>query len=177
WGWWAPVTADIAAHQLAFTDEEMPAFETSFKVRPPFRTAADRAALLDGLADGTIDAVTSAHQPHDPESKELEFDLAEFGATGLETAFAALRTHAPEVNLDTLLATLTTGPRAVLGWPATCLAVGEPARLTLFDPTAEWTPTPANTASKARNSPFFGHLLRGQVVGILTETGLTTWSD
>lgn len=168
-----PVTADIAAHQLAFTDEEIPPFDTSYKVRPPFRTAADRAALLEGLADGTIDAVTSAHQPHDPESKDLEFDLAEFGATGLETAFAALLTHAVGLDLDALLLKLTAGPRAVLGWSAPRLAVGEPARLTLFDPTAEWTPTPANTASKARNSPFYGHQLRGRVVGTLTETGLT----
>ena len=167
------VTADIAAHQLAFLADEVPPFETSYKVRPPFRDAADRAALLAGLADGTIDAVASAHQPHDPESKELEFDLAEFGAIGLETAFAALRTFAPDLALDHLLACFTTGPRAVLGWPAPVLAVGAPARLTLFDPSATWTPSPQTTASLARNSPFYGQLLRGRVVGIITEGGFT----
>ena len=167
------VTADIAAHQLAFTDDTTPPFDTSFKVLPPFRGEADRIALLEGLRDGTIDAVTSAHQPHDPEAKEVEFDLAEFGAIGLETAFSALLSHAPDLDLDTLLHKLTTGPRAVLGWPVPRLAVGQPARLTLFDPTADWTPTPETTASAARNSPFYGRRLRGRVVGIITETGFT----
>lgn len=172
------VTADVAAHQLAFLAEELPAFDTCFKVRPPFRDPADRTALLEGLADGTLDAATSAHQPHDPEAKELEFDLAEFGAIGLETAFAALLTHANDLDLDTLLLKLTQGPRAVLGWPTPRLAVGQPARLTCFDPSVEWTPTSANTASRARNSPFYGHLLRGRVVGIITEPGFTAaWPD
>lgn len=165
------VTADVAAHQLAFTDDELPPFETSYKVRPPFRADADRAALREGLADGTLDAAVSAHQPHDPEGKDLEFDLAEFGAIGLETAFAVLNTHGG-LPLDTLLARLTTGPRTVLGWPAPAsLAAGAPARLTLFDPTLDWTPAPADTASLARNSPFYGHRLRGRAVGIITETG------
>ncbi len=167
------VTADVAAHQLAFLTDEVPPFETSYKVQPPFRAETDRAALRAALADGTLDATTSAHQPHDPESKELEFDLAEFGAIGLETAFSALLTHAPDLPLDTLLARLTSGPRAVLGWAETPIAEGQPARLTLFDPTAVWTPTPQNTASLARNSPFYGHELRGHVLGIITETGLT----
>ena len=167
------VTADVAAHQFAFLAEEIPPFDTRYKVRPPFRDAADRAALLEGLADGTLDAVTSAHQPHDPESKELEFDLAEFGAIGLETAFSAVLTYAPGLDLDALLLKLSQGPRAVLSWAPARLVVGQPARLTLFDPTAGWTPTPDNTLSKARNSPFYGHTLRGRVVGTITETGFS----
>lgn len=160
------VTADVAAHQLAFTDETMPPFETSYKVRPPFRGAADVAALLDGLRDGTIDAVVSAHQPHDPEAKDLEFDLAEFGATGLETAFSALLTHAGDkLGLPRVLEKLVSGPRAVLGWAVPHLVEGAEANLTLFDPARSWTPTPANTASKARNNPFYGQPLRGVVLG------------
>ncbi len=168
------VTADMAAHQLAFTDDTAPAFDTSYKVRPPFRAAADADALRLGLADGTLDAVTSAHQPHDPEGKNVEFDQAEFGAIGLETAFSALCTAAPDLDLDTVLHKLTHGPRAVLGWPAPSVTATAPARLTLFDPTARWTPTPATTASAARNSPFYGQPLRGRVVGIITpEAGFT----
>ncbi len=161
-----PVTADIAAHQLAFTDATAPPFDTNFKVRPPFRSEADRQALLAGLADGTLDAVTSAHQPHEPESKELEFDLAEFGVIGLETTFSALLTYAgAALDLDTLLLKLTAAPRAVLGRPVPHLTEGAEANLTAFDPTARWTPSPATTASKARNSPFFGIELRGRVLG------------
>jgi dihydroorotase len=161
------VTADVAAHQVAFTADELPAFDTSYKVRPPFRAAEDVQALLEGLLDGTIDAITSAHQPHDPEAKELEFDLADFGATGLETAFAVVNTYAGEaLGLDAILQRLTSGPRAVLGWPMPHLVEGEKTRLTFFDPTAEWTPTPETTLSKSRNNPFYGRRLRGKVIGI-----------
>lgn len=174
------VTADVAAHQLAFTDDDLPPFDTSFKVKPPFRGAADRAALLEGLRDGTIDAVTSAHQPHDPEAKELEFDLADFGATGLETAFAALHTHAGEaLGLEVILEKLISGPRAVLGRPVPTIREGEPANLTLFDPARAWTPTPATTASKARNNPFYGQPLRGQVLGTVLDhrfNGFNGWN-
>jgi dihydroorotase len=164
------VTADVAAHQLAFTDEDLPPFDTSFKVKPPFRSELDRAALLQGLRDGIIDAATSAHQPHDPEAKELEFDLADFGAAGLETAFAAFHTHAGEaLGLETILEKLISGPRAVLGRPVPTIQEGQPANLTLFDPTRVWTPTPATTASKARNNPFYGHQLRGQVLGTVLD--------
>jgi dihydroorotase len=161
------VTADVAAHQVAFTADEVPAFNTSYKVRPPFRAAEDVQALLEGLLDGTIDAITSAHQPHDTEAKELEFDLAEFGATGLETAFAVINTYAGEkLGLATILQRLTTGPRAVLGWPVPHLEEGAKVRLTFFDPSAEWTPTPETTLSKSRNNPFYGQRLRGKVIGI-----------
>lgn len=174
------VTADVAAHQLAFTDEDLPPFDTSFKVRPPFRSEEDRAALLEGLRDGTIDAVTSAHQPHDPEAKDLEFDVADFGAAGLETAFAALNTHAgAALGLEILLEKLISGPRAVLGRSVPTIQEGQPANLTLFDPTRAWTPTPATTASKARNNPFYGHSLRGQVLGTVLDhrfNGFNGWN-
>lgn len=162
------VTADIAAHQIAFVADEIPAFDTNYKVRPPFRASEDVAALLDGLCDGTLDAVTSSHQPHDPESKELEFDLAEFGVIGLETAFAVVNTYAGEaLGLDSILQKLTTGPRKVLNWPVPHIAEGDQMRLTYFDPTLEWTPTAESTLSKSRNSPFYGRTLRGKVLGIV----------
>lgn len=161
-----PVTADVAAHQLAFTDEVLTAFDTRYKVRPPFRSAADIDALLEGLRDGTLDAVVSAHQPHDPEEKDLEFDLAEFGAIGLETAFSVLHTFGGEgLGLDGLLSKLVSGPRAVLGWAVPRIAEGEEVNLTCFDPTQSWVPTPETTRSKARNCPFYGQTLRGRVVG------------
>nr|MCU0391895.1 dihydroorotase [Thermoflexibacter sp.] len=87
------VSCDIAAHQLAFTDEDLKDFDTNLKVKPPFRTKQDIEALIDGLIDGTIDVIVSDHQPQDEESKNLEFDLAEFGIIGLETAFATANTY------------------------------------------------------------------------------------
>ena len=166
------VTCDMAAHQLAFTDNELPPFDSMYKVNPPFRTEADREALIAGLQDGTIDAIVSDHTPHDPEGKELEFDLAEFGIMGLETAFAVahtcLRGH---LSLEELISLFTTGPRRILNLPEPRIAVGAEARLTLFHPQKTWTPAPAATVSKARNSPFYGMPLTGQVMGVITAEG------
>jgi dihydroorotase len=162
------VTCDVAAHQLAFTDEALFDFSTSKKVFPPFREASDVAALWEGLADGTIDAVVSAHQPHDTEGKELEFDLAEFGAVGLPTAFAALRTHAPaHLPLEVLVARLAYGPRKVLGLPIPHIQAESEACLTLFDPEARWEVRRQHLPAGAANSPFLGHTLTGKALGIV----------
>jgi dihydroorotase len=162
-----PVSCDVAVHQLVFTDTDLAGFDTNLKVKPPFRSAADVDALWAGLADGTIDAIVSDHTPQDAESKNLEFDLAEFGIIGLETVFAALITHNHELPLSLLIDRLTTRPRQILQLPTAHIAEGEPATLTLFDPAQSWTYT--KTFSKSHNSPFLGQTLTGRVLGTVVK--------
>ena len=162
------VSCDVASYQLCFIDETIAPFDTNYKVTPPFRSQADAEAIKQGLADGTIDALVSAHMPHDTESKKLEFDLADFGIINLETAFAAANTAlADVVPLEQLVEKFVSGPRAVLGHAVPTVAVGEAANLTLFQPNQLWVPTEAETASKSKNSPFFGKELKGRVVGTI----------
>jgi dihydroorotase len=158
-----PVSCDVAAHQLVFDDSALAGFDTNLKVNPPFRSVADVAALWAGLADGTIDAIVSDHTPQDAESKNLEFDQAEFGITGLETLFASTITHNQKLSLAQFVDKLTTRPRHILRLPAKTIAEGEPASLTLFDPTATWTYS--RTLSKSKNSPFLGETFTGRVIG------------
>ncbi|WP_347156377.1 dihydroorotase [Pontibacter chitinilyticus] len=162
------VTCDVASYQLAFTDETIPPFDTNYKVSPPFRGAADAAAIRLGLQDGTIDALVSGHMPQDTESKKLEFDLAEFGIINLETAFAVANTTLGDsLDLAELVAKFSTNPRRILGLPLPQLAKGEVANLTLFNPTETWVPTADQFKSKSDNSPFFGQELKGRVFGII----------
>jgi dihydroorotase len=164
------VTCDVASYQVAYTDETMGAFDTNYKVSPPFRSYEDLAAIRQGLQDGTIDAVVSAHQPHDTESKKLEYDLADFGIINLETAFAAANTAlADALPLETLVEKMTTGPRQILRLPMCQIAEGEKACLTLFHPQLKWTPTEDSIKSKSRNSPFLGQELTGKVIGIVNK--------
>jgi dihydroorotase len=164
------VTCDVASYQVAFTDHSMAPFDTNFKVSPPFRGESDKQAILQGLADGTIDAIVSAHQPQDTESKKLEFDLAEFGIINLETAFAVANTTMRDVlPIEKLIEKLTHGPRQILRMPTCRIAQGEQACLTLFHPGLTWTPTQESTRSKSRNSPFLGHELTGKVIGLINK--------
>lgn len=158
-----PVSCDVAAHQLVFDDSALAGFDTNLKVNPPFRSTGDVVALWAGLADGTIDAIVSDHLPQDAESKNLEFDQAEFGMIGLETVFAALITHNQNLPLTQLVEKLTIRPRQILRLPALRIAEGEPASLTLFDPDGMWQYN--RTHSKSKNSPFLGQTLRGRVIG------------
>ncbi|RDC63393.1 dihydroorotase [Adhaeribacter pallidiroseus] len=162
------VTCDMAAYQTAFTDAEMLPFDTNFKVNPPFRTQQDQEALQQGLQDGTIDVLVSGHRPQDPESKNLEFDMAEFGITSLETAFAVANTYlSPVIGLEKVLTKLVEAPRFILNMPVPEIKTGEIANVTLFHPAQNWVPTLATTASKSLNHPFYGQHLQGQVFGII----------
>lgn len=162
-----PVSCDIAAHQIAFDDTVLGDFDTNYKVNPPFRTAEDIAALWGGLADGTIDAVVSDHNPQDEEAKNLEFDLAEFGITGLETAFAALNTHNKLLSIEQLIDKLTHQPRAILRLPENVISEGRIANLTVFDPNLEWVYN--ETRSTSKNSPFIGKPLKGKAIYVLNR--------
>lgn len=156
------VTCSVSVHHLVLTDERLETFDTRFKVRPPLRTESDRNSLLQGVLDGTIDMITSDHNPIDIENKKMEFDLAKNGTIGLETAFGALCNVLP---IEVIVDKLTSG-RAVFGQPATEIKEGEKANLTLFSPNGVRTFTKADILSKSKNSAFLGTQLTGHAYGI-----------
>lgn len=160
------VTAEVTPHHCTLCDEDATPYDTNFKMNPPLRTAADRTAVIAGLADGTLDAFATDHAPHAAHEKLQEFDRAPFGIIGLETALPlGLRlVEAGQLSLTRLVDALTSAPARAFGLPGGTLASGSLADLTVFDPAAEWTYDPAQGASLSRNSPFTGWKLRGKAV-------------
>lgn len=158
------VTASVPVLNLLYDHTALEDFDTNLKLLPPLRTADDRAALLAGLVDGTIDLINSNHLPQDEDSKVLEFPYADFGATALETTFAVARTAlADTLDLAGLVDLLAHRPRQVFGLPPVRIAPGESAALTVFDPDEEWTVGPADLASRSRNTPLLNVRLRGRI--------------
>ncbi|QTE38717.1 dihydroorotase [Mucilaginibacter gossypii] len=156
------VTCDVAAHHLILTDEALLGFDSLYKVKPPLRTADDVAALIKGLKDGTIDAIVSQHTPHEIEFKDVEFEVAEYGIIGLQTAFAlALKAGLP---VELIVEKLAVNPREILGVELPVIAEDEKANLVVFDTDAEWEYTAANNKSKSANSPYIGQRLKGKVL-------------
>ncbi|MGH9482347.1 MAG: dihydroorotase [Terriglobales bacterium] len=160
------VTAEVTPHHLTLCDEEMPPYDPNFKMNPPLRSAADREALIAGLADGAIDAIATDHAPHAPHEKQQEFDRAPFGVIGLETALPlALRlVDAGRLSLARMVEALSCAPARIFKLPGGRLEPGAPADLTVFDAGQEWLYEPAQALSKSRNSPFAGWRLRGRAV-------------
>ena len=162
------VTAAVAAMNLACDDTFLQDFDANFKVLPPLRSPADIEALVEGLADGTIDCITSNHVPLEAERKELEFLFADFGAIGLETAFAVSWSALKgEITLEKVVEKLTAGPRLALGLAAPKIVEGAPASLTIFDPNFEWEFSKKDIFSKSRNTPFVGRTFTGKVLGVI----------
>ena len=124
--------------------------------------------MIDGLKDGTIDAICTDHSPHDIESKKLEFNLADFGILGLETAFASLHSVLKDsMNLEVILAKITSHPRTILGVESPVIQEGNRAQITLFDPKREWTFETSNIQSKSKNTPFVGTTFTGKALGTI----------
>jgi dihydroorotase len=160
-----PITAEAAPHHFTLTDELLESYDAVFKVNPPLRTAADIAAIKAGLADGTIDAIATDHAPHAPHTKEAPLDQAPPGMLGLQTALALAMTELG-LPVEKVVALLSWQPAAIAGVAdrhGRPIRTGEPANLTVFDSTAEWTVVPALLASKSRNTPYAGRTLRGVV--------------
>jgi dihydroorotase len=166
-----PVTAEVTPHHLTLTDEACLDYDTRTRVNPPLRAAADREALRDALADGTIDAVATDHAPHSPVEKEVEFDLAAPGMVGLETALPLLLDLVAAGRLTPLAFAerLTAGPARAFGLEAGRLVEGGVADLVLVDPDRPWTCDAGALRSKSRNTPWLGRGLRGRAV--LTMVG------
>ena len=162
------ITCSVAVHHLVLTDEKLEGFDTRFKVTPPLRTEADRQALINGIKDGTIDIITSDHNPIDIEFKKMEFDTAKNGTIGLESAFGALLTVLP---LETIIDKLTSG-RKLFGIENHTIAEGSKANFTFFTPEGNSTFTKENILSKSKNSAFLGTETKGSVYGILNQNQL-----
>jgi dihydroorotase len=156
------VTCDVAAHHLVLTDDALAGFDSLYKVKPPLRTHKDAKALIAGLKDGTIDAIVSQHTPHEIEFKDVEFEVAEFGIIGLQTAFAL--TLKAGLSVDLIVQKLAVNPRVILDLEQVTIAADQKANLVVFDATAEWEYTKENNKSKSYNSPYLGETLKGQVL-------------
>jgi dihydroorotase len=200
-----PVTAEACPHHFTLTDAALagsdefwgqdgeailslvnpspprpawPAYDTNFKINPPLRSARDRKAILDGLADGTITVIASDHAPHGSFEKEVEFDYAPFGITGLETAvpLALMQLyHAGRLPLGEVIARFTTGPAQVLQLADKgTLRVGADGDVTVLDPDIAWVFQRGDSASKSANSPFYGWSLRGRAVATVVG-GSVVW--
>jgi dihydroorotase len=168
------VTCEVAPHHLILTDEEVArsGFSTNAKMKPPLRSERDREALVNGLADGTIDCIASDHAPHHADEKDVQFTLAPFGILGLETTLSLCldRLVKPEIlSLPRLVHLLSTGPARVLGVPGGTLKPGSPADVTVFQADEEVTIRAAAFRSRSRNTPFDGWTLRGGPVATFLE--------
>jgi len=160
------VTAEVTPHHLCLTDEAVRSLDANVKMNPPLRSADDRAALIEGLRSGAISSVATDHAPHARHEKEVPFEEAPFGVTGLETAFAALYTYLVEpglLPLETLLERLSEGPARAYGLDAPRIAVGAPANLVLLDENSSWQVTEQGFRSRSVNSWLLGRTLRGKV--------------
>ena len=165
-----PVTCEVTPHHLTLTDERLAEYDPSCKMNPPLRGAADVEALLDGLADGTIDCVATDHAPHHFDEKLAEFDRAPFGVVGLETAVSVCLdrlVHAGHVSLGRLVGLLSANPARILGVEGGALTEGSPADVTVLAPDLPVTVDARAFRSLARNTPFDGWSLRGGVAATM----------
>ena len=161
------VSAEVSPHHLCLTDEAVLTLDTNTKMNPPLGSDDDRQALLAGLRDGTIACIATDHAPHARHEKEVPFEEAPFGVTGLETAFAALYTflvEPGELPLELVLERMSAGPARAFGLPVPRIEVGQRANLVLLDLDASWRVTEAGFRSKSANSWLLGQTLRGAVV-------------
>jgi dihydroorotase len=172
------ISGEVCPHHLALTDESIQNFDTNFKMNPPLRRERDIEALLEGIADGTLEILASDHAPHAKFEKEVEFDAAPFGIVGLETElglFIDLLVHQHQtIKLPRLIALLTINPARLLGLAAGTLSLGAPADVTLIDPEMEWTVDPGSFQSASRNTPFAGWNLKGRALRTIVA-GETVW--
>lgn len=166
------VTCETAPHYWMLTDEAVAEFDTSAKMNPPLREAADIEAIIEGLKDGTVDCIATDHAPHTPTEKNVEFAFAPFGIIGLETSLALAITglvRPGHLTLERVIALMTCQPARICKLPTGTLSEGAPGDVVLFDPHAEWTVQAEEFASRSQNSPFVRHTLYGQVTRTLCE--------
>ncbi|OOQ61573.1 dihydroorotase [Mucilaginibacter pedocola] len=156
------VTCDTAIHNIVLTDEALMGFDSLYKVKPPLRTQADVDALIAGLKDGTIDALVTQHTPHEIEFKDVEFEVAEYGIIGLQTAFAMAVKAGLSVEL--IVEKLSISPRKILNVEVPEFTAGAEANLVLLDTDAEWEYSRAVNLSKSANSPLLGQKLKAKVL-------------
>jgi dihydroorotase len=165
-------TAEVTPHHLCLTDEAVRTLDSNLKMNPPLRSREDRAALIDALRDGTIGAIATDHAPHARHEKEVPFEAAPFGVTGLETAFSALYTHLVEpgvLPLETILERMSAGAARAYGLDEPAIAVGVRANLVLLDLNASWRVEESGFRSRSKNSWLLGETLRGKVRATIAD--------
>lgn len=161
------VTCSVTPYHLSLTDAHLLNYNTNLKVNPPLRTAEDVAALQEAVLSGVVDCFATHHQPQDWDAKQLEFEYAKNGMIGLETCFGVLRRHLPQLPLDQLINLLSVQPRRIFNLPVPEIKEGAVANLTIFDPSAAYTFSAADIASRSKNSAYIGEQLTGKVRGIV----------
>ena len=164
------VTCEVTPHHFTLIDEDV-TYDSRFKMNPPLAAREDRAALFEGLADGTVDAIATDHAPHEPALKDVEFDRAPFGVLGFETALAlALEqlVHSGKLSLMRMIELFATGPARVLGMERK-IAAGQAADLTVFSADHAWTYRVEESSSKSRNSPFDGRKFKGRPIATIVD--------
>jgi len=162
------VTCEVTPHHFTLIDEDVQ-YDSRYKMNPPLAAREDREALITGLADGTVDAIATDHAPHEPALKDVEFDKAPFGILGFETAIALTLeqlVHSGRLSLMRMVELFTTGPASVLGIERK-LAPNQPADLTIFSTTHEWTYDVKQSPSKSRNSPFDARTFKGAPIATI----------
>ena len=165
-----PVTCEVTPHHLFLTEDDIDAtYPTALKVNPPLRTAEDAAALLEGVIDGSVDAIVTDHAPHAEWEKAREFAFAPFGMTGIETSLGLVLTNLVEtgkISVARMVELMSVAPRRILGVEATSITAGATADITVFDPAQEWDVTEDGFESKAKNSGFIGAHLTGRATDV-----------
>ena len=159
-------TGEVTPHHLVLTDDAVRSLDANVKTDPPLRSAGDRSALVAGLRDGTVSVIATDHTPHALHEKDVPFEEAPFGVTGLETAFPVLHTHLVEpglLPLATLLERMSAGPARAYGLEPPRIAPGAPANLVLLDLDAAWRVGDGGFRSRSANSWLTGETLRGKV--------------
>jgi dihydroorotase len=168
------VTCEVTPHHFTISEEAVRSYDTNTKMNPPLRSAADIAAIKEGLKDGTIDVIATDHAPHSLDEKEVDYIQAPFGIVGLETAIGLTITELVSHNVLTLkqmVEKFSVNPRKIIGREID-VKEGEQANLTFFDPDLEWTVEIDAFRSKSKNSPFQGRRLKGRAVGIINNGSL-----
>ena len=165
-----PVTCEVTPHHLFLTEDDIDAtYPTALKVNPPLRTAEDAAALLEGVIDGSVDAIVTDHAPHAEWEKAREFAFASFGMTGIETSLGLVLTNLVEtgkISVARMVELMSVAPRRILGVEAASITAGATADITVFDPAQEWDVTEDGFESKAKNSGFIGAHLTGRATDV-----------
>lgn len=160
------ITAEVTPHHFTLTDAAVAEYDTNAKMNPPLRSEDDVEAILQGIADGTIDAIASDHAPHHVNLKMLEFDRAAFGITGLETAVGLAFTRL-KISLPRLIEMFSLNPQKIMRVRPWGLFEGSDAHLTILDPSRQWTFDVNKSRSKSRNSPFHGWSMTGKAVATI----------
>jgi dihydroorotase len=164
------VTAEACPHHFALTDEACRDYNTDAKMNPPLRTDEDVAAIIEGLKDGTLDAIATDHAPHAAYEKEQEFDRAPFGIIGIETMLPlSLKVLGAHLSLNQIIEKMTSAPARVLGLDSGALKVGARADVCVFDPDEKWILNKNELVSKSKNTPFDGHEILGRVHATIVD--------